>query len=318
MNILIYVMTMLMLLSSITYVALERYRSSAGLNASIIFTMKETEREVIVKLSEKMYDRITFGNTPPKEKDPDKEKRETNRASPRLSLNILIDKETRTKEPEAYQQTRALAKDLMTSLYSETAFYQNIVASRPNFLNEILDELQEAADTRQGDISLKTAAHLSKLQLASPDLHEVFILMLKGVPKISQPSPPPEESFVIQEETPEPNAEDEIEAAIESKEASSDPGFASLQDYLSLDKTHKVRVFLASRALLMAIYDDEFVVSNIIQRRKELWRQVLSGGDKKDASADFESSFSNAGHASAYNKILDFGVSKTNPKRYEK
>lgn len=320
MNILLYVMTMLMLLSSITYVALERYRSSASLNATIVFSMQNQEREPMIKLSQSMYDRITFSKPPPppKEKDAEEKPRETNPASPRLSLYILLDKETRTKEPEAYQQIRELAKHLMTSLYSHTAFYKEINATRPSFLNDILDELVEASDNPQNDLSIKTAAHLSKLQLASPELHEVFIHMLKGVPKLIQPIEVPEKQFVVEEDTPEPNAEDEIEASRESQEASSDPGYASLQDYLSTTITTKVRIFLASRALLTAIYGDPFVVNEIIQKRKELYRQVLSGGDKKNASAEFEALFANAGQASAYKNILDFGVSKTNPAKYEK
>lgn len=317
MNVLIYVITFLMLLSILTYASLDSFRNFVGLQAGFIHYMQATERKTVNETMKKVqYDGSIIKSTPPSKTEKEDEAKSTpkSKATSRLSLYILLNPEERAKNDEAYKETRALLKQLITDLYSKEQFFQDISKTHPNFIEEIFNAIQEASDQLPPDQKITETLDLSKLKLNPPELHYVFYLMLNGLPKLEVPPKDPSEKS--KKECP-PDENDEIDAELESQEVHAKAGYTSLLDSITVRNTsNKTRVFLASKALLTSIYKDPHIVDNILTERKDLFKQVRA---KKltpiEASRLFEGHLK--GQSTNYEQLLDFSVTKTNPKEYE-
>lgn len=324
MNILLFVMTILMALSLLTYARLENYRTFSGMKAQFSTYMESIERKPINEAAKKWYDDITV-NT----KFSPIQREQAPGGCARLSLFLLLNKEARDKAPEMHQQTRTLAKQLMIALYGGERFFKEMASEHPTFLDEILTEIETLSDALpEGKKIIKTEG-LATLQLSNESLHRVFNRMLHGeLPaeiekEASAPAPlftKVEFSFGLSVTLPEEadNNDDELDAAIESDEAHAPEGYVSLIDHITVVDRKKIRVYLASRALLLAIYGDRDIVESIIEARKALFKQLKAEGTLKNAlSQQFKDNFSNSGQAPSYSAILDFTVTKTDPKGYE-
>lgn len=323
MNILLFVMTMLMLLSTLTYARVANFRSLIGLEKSFVEYMGKIEHKAISYSSEYWYNTLTVNpnsrTTPGGKRD--------GKAGSRLSFHLLINQVDRDKYPAAYAQTRELFKHLMVHLYGKTQFFEDMIAKRPNFLEELLNEIVSAADQIPKENKITNPNGLSNLPIHDQDLHRVLYLMLNGIPEIiSKPGTTetanvPAVKFIVEEGGLD--TDDESDAAMESDEKHAPPGYKSIVDYTSANSTLKLRVFLASRPVLMAIYEDADLVERIIEKRQDLYNQLKRQGNSDDATKksfedEFRNSFSMMGHAQDYVDILDFTVTKTNPKKYDK
>lgn len=309
-----YVMTILMLLSALTYARLESFRSFAGLEASFNHFMTSTERLPLDRMNEKMYDDIKVLSKAGGAKEA------PNTASSRLSFHVIMRKETREKNPEAYRQMRELAKLLMTNLYGGQRFFKEMADKRSTFLDEILNEVQQASDNQES-LRLKNANVLSKLQFSNPELQYIFFLMLHGLPNNTEKplvEARPIDTFEIIPAKETTSLEDENAAKAESEEAKAPPGYASLVDFITVKPTTKIRVFLASKELLTAIYGNPDIANTIIETRGELYNQVQAQKlTIAQATEQFKNSYSQSGNAHLFPDILDFSVTNTNPKKYE-
>lgn len=323
MNILLFVMTMLMALSLLTYARLENYRTFSGMKAQFSTYMESVERKPINEAAKDWYNDILVN------KKVSKTQREQASGCARLSLFLLLNKEARDKEPEKHQQTRTLAKQLMIALYGAERFFKEMASEHPTFLDEILTEIETLSAALPKGKHITKAEGLANLQLSNESLHRVFNRMLHGeLPpetgkEVLAPAPlvtEPEFSFGLSVTLPEEsdNNDDELDAAIESDEAHAPEGYVSLIDHITVVNRRHIRVYLASRALLMAIYGDRDIVESIIETRRAFYKQLKADSAAKNAlSQQFKDTFSNSGQASSYSAILDFTVTKTDPKGYE-
>lgn len=311
MNILLYVMTLLLLLSAMTYAKIDSFRSLVGLNAGFVHYMEKTEREPISQVADNWYARLHPSSNATR-KD---EKAKRVIGSPRLSFYLFIDAEERSQNGEAYSQTRELTKQLLTYLYGEHKEFKEAIARKPNFFNELLDAIQQAAKELPETRELSRADDLSKLPIADTELHYLFYLMLNGQPKAEESTSQNHvEAAQIELEEEAPDQEAEAEAEAESEEAHSPAGFTSLLDYITLKNVLKIRVFLAPRPILMAIYGDAQVVDDLMKTRRLLFNEVMRGKPLEEATQEFMAAFASRGNASLYSAILEFAVTKTAPK----
>jgi hypothetical protein len=322
MNILLYVMTMLMALSLLTYARLESFRTFSGMKMQFTTYMQAIERQPINTISQEWYDRTVVNRRV------SQDTRDKAPGSSRLSFYLFLNKEEREKQTEAYQQTRELAKHLMVALYGTENFFKEMLSEHPTFLDEIIMEIETLSEALPKGKKITKAAGLANLQLSNPELHRVFNRMLHGelppvqeTPKATKPLFTEVEfsfgkSGIISEASNDDD--DEMDAALESEEAHSQVGIVSLIDNITVKNRKKIRVYLASRALLLAIYGDHGTVDSILETRKQMYGQLKSDGTLKDSlSQSFKERFSNMGHASSYTAILDFAVTKTEPTQYE-
>lgn len=315
-----------MLLACLTYARLEGFRVFSSFEASFNHYISSTERIPLDQMNEAMYKKITLGT-----KSGNSAAKNSNSTS-RLSLDKLINKDKRKSDSDAYNQTRELFKRLMTHLYSRQTFFQTMLAQRPNFLDDILNEIERGIDRieeqTQKKFPAKDATSLSTIEFANlPELNYVFYLMMHGLPNPDKQKPIGDKSLNndsqttwIVETQSTVDSDEENGDIIASEEAISQPGYESLVDYITVKKADKVRVYLASRALLMAIYNNEDTVNSIIEKRKELYKRVRNNKDPKEtlnATQEFQNSFSQLGDAQNFSAILDFSVSRSNPSTYE-
>lgn len=330
MNVLIYVMTMLMLLSALTYAKIDIFRSTASLQVGFINYMETLERKPINDMAYTWYRNLIVNVEPnvlksdapkPSQKKPVKEKSLV-KANSRLSFYLLLNEKKRTENAVAYRETIELTKHLIALLYSQETFYKDVAAERPNFVTEMLEEISNAASKLGKNQKITKATRLSKLEFNDKKLQYVFYLMLHGLPK---PAPKPVDpsaantsSELQPGEKPELDTQDDPVAAQESQEEHAEVGYVSLLDYITVRPYIKTRVYLASRALLKAIYEDDKIVDEVIEMRNELYRRVREKPiEKVGASAEFMQAFQLKGQAQSYPAILDFSVSNVDPRNYE-
>lgn len=316
MNVLIFVMTMLMLLSIMTFARLENYRSSQIFQVLFENYMEKDERGYINMVALKTYD-ATKGSK--KENSGAKEKV---LASPRISLAPLLKKGEKEKAPQEAASFTVLLKNLMTTLYADQPFYKKIIEERPSFQDEIIAALIKSAAELPKGKGLKNAADIANLKLDDDELQDVFYKMLKGAPyKDLNKTLVPDLTKEVPKEQVQKDDDDSDDTSIEKEreEHKSPQGYFSLLDFLTLQSWNKVRVYLAPREVLQAIYRNDAIVNDVINKRNELYHQAYLGDSEgtKSLSESFKNEFNNRQDPAVGDDVLDYTVTKTNPKKYE-
>lgn len=301
MQILLFVLTILMLLGLMTYARLDSYLGFSYTRKYIETYMAKSEREFYNLRNIKWYD-----DTPATKKEKEEGERNHSPASSFLNILPLISKETKEANPVLYHQVRYVFKRLIDELYSNTRFYKEISSQREDFINEILDGIESAAGKLPKGQSITSGKDLANLDLGDKQLNEAFYFILKGTKR----------------ENSEKDAKDKIKQTLDSKDYEEKPvddGYLSILDFITVNKGRpKLRVYLASRPTLMAIAGNKEIVDEIIEKRKELFKQVKSENVNADeASRQFEGLFSSRISSIVNNTLLDYSVTKTDPSSFE-
>ena len=159
-----------------------------------------------------------------------------------------------------------LAKKLMYNMYKDQPFFKAYEQQRTDVLGAFLTSLM-IADGLPKEQKLKKAKDMASLDLHDPLLNGLSYYMFKGALAPQSASPPKEkiEKLLI----PEGNGEDDDENGDPNKkdEYKSPQGYTSLLDSITLEDSAKIRVFLAPKELLKAIFDDPAAVDGVIQLR---------------------------------------------------
>jgi hypothetical protein len=306
MHVLIYVITFLMILAVLTGYRIDSARSTAGLHVAYLQYMETIERAPINAFAKIWYDRFSIKSYNKGEQSPTHTP-----GTSRLSLYLLVDKNQREAAAETYQQTRELAKRLMKLLYQNAPEFKEVLEKRPRLFDEILDEIVSAADQLPPEKKITHVADLISLPFSSQDTHYILFLMLNGQPAaaLSSTTTPIEEIN---------DTDDEGDAFVESNQSHAKPGYISLQNFLSMDPTSQLRVYLAHPLLLEAIFKDAATVERIRLMRIDLYRSLKkkSGSDVGAATVAFQGAFSSL--APEFPAILNYTVTHTDPRKYEK
>lgn len=316
MNVLIFVTTMLMLLALMTYARLETYRSSQVFQVLFEHYMQKDERGYINMAAAKVYD-ATKGSS--------KEGKNSNQkvaASPRVVLSKLFKKTEKEGAPQAVASITALLKNLMITLYEDQPFYQKIQEQRPSFLDEIIADLMRTVEQLPDDSKPKKAVDLANLTLGDDQLDDAFYKMLHGAPYKDVYIDVQQDSFAekpLEEVQSDEDASDSTVIEKEAEEHQSPKGYYSLLDFVTLQPLDKIRIYLASKEVLKALYRDDALVDDLIRKRKELYHQsqLVDSEGIKSLSESFKNEYNNRQDPAVHDDILDFTVTKTNPKKYE-
>lgn len=339
MNILMYVMTILMLLAMITYARLETYRNNAGTQFIFTHYMQKLERAPFNAIEAEWYDTIT-SSAPKKERTAGEGQEKSRKSIPRsgatsrLSFYYFVNEKGREKDQKEFLASLAMAKKLLFVLYSEQQFYKNMERERPGFLDEIFTSIMAAVDKLPDDKKITDAKELANLDLGDKKLNEVFYKMLKGIPNFDGTAPRPSEkseeaqaTASVDEGGEEPDADGKIDeitseemkpAPAHSDVYSGDGGYPSLLDFITLKNSKGIRLYLAPRAVLLAIFGDTNTVNAIIDYRKSLYGQLKSKKMTKiEATEAFKQHFG-AQHAEGTDTaFFNYDVTTTNPKEYD-
>lgn len=291
MNVLTFVMCILMLLTLMTYGRLEMFRGFSFVQAQFKEYMEKTERNY---LNEQAIKRYEDSPATTKEKT-DQQQNKKNPASALLSFNLFIDKEQRALHQADLEPHLSAAKSLMTFLYGDQEFFKKAEENRPDFLNEILNALMESTNGLLPTVKLKKTEEIATIDLGDSELNEIFTRMLKGSV----------EEVVEESKTAEPSFKPER-------------GYYSLLDFITIQSNKlKIRVFLASPQVLISLYGNLSTVRSIVDVRYRLFSALRNESTTAEAAAaEFKAVFQNQQLPSIPDTMLDFGVSKTNPRTY--
>jgi len=290
MNVLLFVMTMLMLLATMTYARLDSFRTSSASQAQFVGYMKNIEREYINAAAAEKYDNI---HVTQKEKT-DSKKEQAIAACSRISFFPLFGEKVPQKDQPIFLKTFRVMKSLINFLYGEKAFFQELYKKRSNFVEELLVQMMKAYEALPKDKKIKDVKGLANLDLKDKELQDAFYRMLKG-----------------DQDTLEQKTEANDGEPFNVKE-----GYLSLRDFTTMKKKDKIRVYLASPIVLMALFADESAVQAIKDRRLQLYKDV-KGEVLTPQEAQVELRNFVFGVASNVDEaLLNFEVSKTDPKKY--
>lgn len=312
MNVLIFVMTLLMLLALMTYSRLDIYRSSQVFQSIFKYYMENDERGYFNIKAQPIYDSIKVKT---KEGKPGGPKAE---GSPRLGIQLLLDKAQRESKVNEWNQTRVLLKNLLNSLYEKQPFYREAMDKRYTMVDDLIQAITEAVDELPKEKKLKTAADLANLKLADPELNMLLYKILQGgsYRNINVPKEPEAKSLLAERVESEIDQDDQALSS-EASEYKSIEGYYSLLDFVTSTSAPKIRVFLAPREVLEAVFPSPEIVDNILAERKQFYRQAVNGGDTKELSETFRQAFERYKEQNVSDESLNFTVTKTNPKNYE-
>lgn len=293
MQILFFVLTLLSVLSLLTYARLDSYVGFVLTRKQLEKYMETREREFFNLRSIKWYD-----DTAVSKKDAEKK---TVNATSKLSLYPLLNKDVKNQDFDLYNQVRYVTKRLIDLLYSNTRFYREISAKRPSFSDDILDAIEANAAKLPKGQKITSVKDLANLDLGDKQLNDVFYMILKGTRREDS------RSVAINSLKDQPDQED----------TPVDDGYESLLDYINVDARKKLRVFLASEKLLLAITGNQELVDEITTQRVALYKQVEQKlVEEGAATAQFTQQFGSRISSIVNEHLLDFTVNKTDPRPY--
>lgn len=316
MNILLYVTTVIMILTALSYSRLEHFHGFFGVQAGFKQYMETTERKPLSMISDRWYHKVKLATHKSEGRG------SANKASSRLPIFTILNSEDRTQNANFHSKVREILKKLMVQLYHDQKSFAALYQKNPQFLDAVLDQLEAAADQyfAQEDKKGVKAEILSNLTIEELGLRNIVYVMLKGTPQDMEPEKQKKKLRFDQPIAKKSvGKEEEADAAEESMDSHSEAGYVSLIDQVTADKKLKIRVYLASPDLLMAIYEDQKLVDEIVNERQQIYRALKNDSLKEhEGTETFKNRFALAGKAAQYGEILDFGVSKSNPNKKKK
>lgn len=205
-----------------------------------------------------------------------------------LNFRVFLDKELREQtDPKLLKYNRIILLELLKELYQHTSFFKAIKDKRPAFLEELLEDIQNTADQLPKS-TIKRIQDISRLELADKELQTVFYKMLKGT------IPKERSEFSLPFHCDEP-----------------EKCYFSLLDFIHYRKEMKIKLRLAPRELLKAIYPEE-LVNAILEKRA-----FLKPKKNPDADKTFESLFKGNQREEIGDELLDFTLTSTNTTPYQ-
>lgn len=319
MNILIFVMTLILLLSTLTYARLDIFFKSH---------LRAKEWVILTQMSERSaYNQIMKKSVPKKKqteekkgKPPEKEEKSPSesKATPgygKISYSWFLDKSFREKNKEAFPLVLDVLRKVIHETYQKQPFFRQLSERRADFVDQMIHEVIAVSESYNGQknvkYKIKDFQDLFYAQWNDPELREAFAYMVQEGLVYKRPEKQDVTLFQNENEgkvSKELNELNESQASENISEVRK--GFQSLRNYFNKFQNTKVRVFLAPEELLLAFYSDPKIVEKIVMARNRLYKEVCHGRTAEDATQEFEREFTIA----AFEPILDFTVTKTNPK----
>ncbi len=297
MNLLIFVMTLLMLMATITYSRLEHYLTAQIQASEWTFRVRSGARSLYNQ------DPLSCRIQPPKiNPDPSLSgpklpaQQKAPKGTGKLAEKYLLNPGYRQNRDKDFQKIQDIFKQLAKNLYKDQPFFKNLEKERPAFLDEMLNEIVDI--TTKAPKPIKSFNDLMYEKWSDPNIKRAFSLMLQSTVTYKKPRP---ETLLRGE------AMDEAEV-----EKASPVGKVSLKDYFHDQNQDKVRLWLAKPELLSTFYQNQELVDALLKERKELYKKVVSDLiDPEEAKKEMEEHYGQG--RSPYESFIDFTVTKTRP-----
>lgn len=173
MNILVLVLTLLLMLSSLTYSRLETHKNQSIQQLQFEKYAHNEERTAFNRRQSNLY--------------------ESNGFSPaQLSLNMIMQKGHEKSPQGDVEKQKEWLKQLMLVLYQQAPFFIDLQQKRSDFVTELVNSIEPAVDrllavSSDPNKAILNKYDMGKITLADPELQHAFYLMLKGT--ISKDTP---------------------------------------------------------------------------------------------------------------------------------
>lgn len=213
-----------------------------------------------------------------------------------LTFRPFLKKQEREADDEKYKQFRQITIALIKEVYGKAAFFKKMEQRRPEFVEELLDAIQAAAD-EMPEKSIRRVQDIARIKLADPQLQEVYYCMLKGT---------------IERRVYKKIVEEENMKNSPRLQNLPHKTYFPLLTFLGYEKmNHPIKLGLACRELLMAIYGNRAVVDKLIVLREELTGQVVAKKlDQKEATEKFRTEFDGK-QKQGITDVLDYSITTT-------
>ncbi|MBA3722471.1 MAG: hypothetical protein H0W88_08730 [Parachlamydiaceae bacterium] len=310
MNILSLVFAVLLILGLFTNLQFENFKQFHTMKSEYENFIKVRERENFNTRQQALYKYRS-------KKDPGERSdnlTESKKSSPRINIRLILDPKLRAEKKAESDQQKLLMKELIKVLYQNAIFYTKIEETRPDFLDELIEAIINAAKDR----NIKFIQEIGTLQLNDDELQLVFYQMMNGsqqIPSLDEPVQP-QQVVVTENTTRDPNEEvDEEDADVSEDENRSPSDYLSLKDFFHFKPSlRKIQVYLARKELLIAIFGDQNTALEVINKREELFAR--KGKLITDEATNKLTEFKKQINPQFKEDLFDFKVTGTNPKNY--
>lgn len=302
MNLLLFVMAFLLALSAISYQSMLHYKTNALVRNVFDTYIRVEEPCAFNKIVEKEY-RSLKRSQGKKLTEEEKKKNEEKEGSSSINFRYLIDPGYPKDHPQETEMALDILKRLIFFLYSDQDFFKEIILKRPSAVEDLFLALQSTNEALPEKERIKSKKKFSLLRLTDPVLQKLWEDLLIENPLSFDVL---QKMFGVSEQVILQNEADQCTKV-------------SLSNYLNQSTVLKLRVYLAPRALLFALLQNEADVQEVIKKRKELYNEGKRKNGKKaeEATAEFQQFLEQFSSLMAQKLILDFTVTSSNPSDYE-
>lgn len=280
MNVLPLILALVLMLSVLTVEKLEKFKNQKIVQEQYQIYLKKNERHMFNKRQRNLY-------------------KEYDKTLQQVSFGYLLDKKARDKGPEEARQFRVVITELMKNVYGEAHFYKELEKQRGNFVEELLNEIEKAADRLPEDKELKSIEEIARLQLDDPELQQAFYHMLKGT--------------VEREELENMQNSPNMTPRMKEK------AYISLLKFIDKEKA-PIEIQLAPKETLKAIFGSDEIVNAITTRRNEIAaNKELEKSKNSDSPAAqaFANEFKGKQRPGITENILNFKISTSDKSDYD-
>lgn len=306
MNILLYVMTILMLLSLLTYSRLDIFRKSSVIQKQFERSLQTTQQSFFSEKAQALYEMISVNEGKGKSTPPIN-------ATRRLSWSSLVKPIASDLDNRKQNQILNLSKKLILLLFHNQPFFEEAMQQNPHIIDDLFKAIPLAVQNLPSDLKISKTTDLANLNLNDPLLNDFFYHLLKGY---SRPSSQIKHSEIKQIESESKKTEGEVLAQQEEGEHHSQPGSVSLLDFITLDAKLQIRLYLTPEVILQAIYGDEAFIEHIVKERALIYLRMRRDESytKEQATSEFTSLLK--GRLPAEEEtLMNFQVTKVDPRK---
>lgn len=267
MNILALVFALILMLSLLTIERLEKVKSQTIIQKEYRTYLTEQEGVFFNLRQSRLYE-------------------ERPRTLQVLPFTFLIDKTFRENSPEKANQYKLMLALLIKELYGKAAFFKKAEKNHSNLIEDLINQIEKVTDLVEKK-SLFRGEDLSKLDLEDPELQDVWYHILKG--SIDRDK-------LATAYKKEPNLAEESEWK--------EKAYPSLLTFITR-KQIKIPLQRAPYEVLKAIFPNDEIVTQVIQKRQEL-------AESKDDSASnqFKDEFAPKIRDGLSEDLFDFKITK--------
>lgn len=195
-----------------------------------------------------------------------------------LSLYYLYHDDT----DDSYKQfAKAFLEKLIYTLYEDQNFFQDAVNKNPTIVNDTIEYFIRALSIEYENDRLKKIENIANIPINDKEIELFYYTMNKGTQVVSN----------------------------------DDEKYPRLIDFLTLDASKKLRVWLAPKEILNIMFGDEATADSIVAFRRGLYKDLKKNKEmtNEKATKTLEDECKNRLRSDVSYDYVDFTASKTDP-----